>query len=78
MGMRPDHVTRMALVIGFPEIRTTERAVCELCSAEITTTNGGRDTGSAFVSFERLLDRHMEERHPNVCVLPAVSERPAA
>jgi hypothetical protein len=28
-----------------------------------------------FVSFERLLDRHMEERHPNVCLLPAVSER---
>jgi hypothetical protein len=76
--MRPNHAARTATVIDFPEIRTTERAVCELCGDEISTINGGRDTGLAFVSFERLLDRHMEERHPNVCVLPAVSERLAA
>ncbi len=67
MTMGPNH--------GFPGIRTTERAVCELCGDEITTVNGGLHTGSAFVSFERLLDWHMEERHPNVCVLPAINER---
>jgi len=59
----------------FSGIRTTERAVCELCGDEITTIKGGLHTGSAFVSFEDLLDRHMEERHPNVCVLPAITER---
>ena len=41
MTMQPNH--------GFPGIRTTERAVCELCGDEITTINGGRHTGSAFV-----------------------------
>jgi hypothetical protein len=66
MGMRPHS--------DITEARTTERAVCELCGDEITTFNGGRRTGSGFVSFESLLDRHMEERHPNVCVLPAVDE----
>ena len=75
MAMRPNPATRMATVIDFPEIRTTERAICELCGSEILTTNGGLHNSLAFVSFERLLDRHMEERHPNVCVLPAVSER---
>jgi hypothetical protein len=66
IGMRPDHDIR--------GVRTTERAVCQLCGDEITTINGGRHSGSAFVSFERLLNRHMEERHANVCVLPADSE----
>jgi hypothetical protein len=65
--MRPEH--------DFPGIRTTERAVCDLCGEEITTVNGGRRTGSGFVSFEGLLDLHMEEQHPNLCVLPAVSEQ---
>ena len=59
----------------FPELRTTERAVCKLCGDEIITNNGGRHTGLAFVSFERLLDRHVEERHPNICLVPAISER---
>jgi hypothetical protein len=62
----------------FPEIRTTERAVCELCGDEIITYNGGRPTGLAFVSFERLLDLHVEERHPNICLVPAVSDRQVA
>jgi len=52
------------------EIRTRERAVCELCKEEISTVNGGRRTGVGFISFESLLDRHMAERHPNVSVLP--------
>lgn len=65
----------MATFIDFPEIRTTERAICELCGSEILTTNGGLHTSLTFVPFERLLERHMEERHPNVCLLPAASER---
>jgi hypothetical protein len=65
--MRPDR--------DFPGIRTTERAVCELCGEEIATINGGRHTGLEFVSFERLLDRHVEERHANVCVLDDAGER---
>ena len=67
MGMRPNH--------DFRQSPTVERAVCQLCGDEITTINGGRHTGSGFVSFERLLDRHMEERHPNVCLLAAASEQ---
>ncbi len=67
MGMRQDH--------DLHAIRTNERAVCELCGYQMQTINGGRHTGLAFVSFESLLDRHMEERHPNVCVLPVVSEQ---
>ncbi len=65
---------RMRTAIEVPEIRSTERAVCELCGDVITTTNGGRQTSLAFVPFERLLDLHMEQRHPNVCVLPERSE----
>ena len=61
---------RVGTAVEFPEIRSTERAVCELCGDVISTTNGGRRTGSVLVPFERLLDLHMEQRHPNVCVLP--------
>jgi hypothetical protein len=70
MGMRPNH--------DFRGSRTIERAVCDLCGDEIYTINGGRHTGAGFVSFERLLDRHMEERHPNVSVLPDAGERQVA
>jgi hypothetical protein len=62
---------RMGTVVEIPEIRSTERAVCELCGDMISTANGGRHTGLGFVPFERLLDLHMEQRHANVCVLPA-------
>ena len=68
----------MATVAEFPGIITTERAVCELCGGIIATTNGGLYTGLRFVPFERLLDLHMAERHPNVCVLPAARERKIA
>jgi hypothetical protein len=61
----------MGTVTDFREIGSTERAVCELCGGVIATTNGGRFTGLGFIPFERLLDLHMKERHPNVCVLPA-------
>jgi hypothetical protein len=56
------------------EIRSTEQAICELCGDMISTVNGGRHTGPAFLSFERLLDLHMEQRHANVCVLPLRGE----
>jgi hypothetical protein len=55
-------------------MKTEERAVCTLCGEVITTTNGGRSVGGVFVSFERLLDLHMEQRHANVCVLPQRGE----
>ena len=76
--MKLNQATRMGTVIDFPEIRSTERAICELCGAEISTTNGGRYAGLTFVTFEKLLDLHMEQRHPNVCVLPARGERAIA
>jgi hypothetical protein len=62
--------TRMNVAVDVPGIRTTERAECELCGDVITTTNGGRYIGPAFLPFERLLDLHMEQRHSNVCVVP--------
>jgi hypothetical protein len=65
---------RMGTVIEMPEIASTEQAICELCGDLIRTVNGGRRTSSGFVPFERLLDLHMEERHPNVCVLQARGE----
>lgn len=67
----------MATVTDFP-LKSTERAVCELCGGVIATTNGGLHTGLRFIPFERLLDLHMAERHPNVCVLPAERERKIA
>ena len=60
-------------VIEGSEVRWT-RAVCELCGQVITASNGGRHTGLIFLPFERLLDMHMEQRHPNVCVLPIPGE----
>jgi len=36
--------------------------------------DSNRHSGSVFVSFERLLDLHMKERHPNLCVLPASAD----
>ncbi len=51
-------------------MKTNERAVCGLCGEVITTTNGGRNVGGTFVTFERILDLHMEQQHGNVCVLP--------
>ena len=72
--MKTKHIPHMATVSEFPEIRTTERAVCELCGGVITTTNGGRHTGLGFISFERLLDSHMKERHANICLLPALED----
>ena len=67
----PNHLeATIATPIEGRAIRTTERAVCELCGAIISTTDGRRHTGLTFISFERLLDLHMEHRHPNVCVLP--------
>jgi hypothetical protein len=71
------HPTRMATVTEFP-VRSTERAICELCGGIIVTKNGGLYTGLRFVPFERLLDLHMAERHPNLCVLPAARERKIA
>lgn len=69
------HPITMRTIHDFPGVQTTERAVCELCGGVITTVNGGRRTGWGFISFEALLDRHMEDRHPNMCVLPVVSEQ---
>jgi hypothetical protein len=60
--------------VEVPAVTSTERAVCDLCGAVIATTNGGRHTGLVFLPFERLLDLHMEQRHPNLCVLPAPGE----
>ena len=59
----------MQPIYEFPGIRTRERAVCQLCGEEIMTVNGGRRTGLEFLSFETLLQRHAQERHPNVCEL---------
>jgi hypothetical protein len=67
----------MATVTDFP-LMSTERAVCELCGGIIATTNGGLYTGSRFIAFERLLDIHMAERHPNVCVLQPARDRKIA
>ena len=67
----------MGAVTDFREIRSTERAVCELCEGVITTTNGGRHSGLGFISFERLLDLHMKERHANLCVLPVLENSKA-
>ena len=67
----------MGKVTEFP-VHSTERAVCELCGGIIATTNGGVHTGLRFIPFEHLLDQHMAERHPNVCVLPAAAERKIA
>ena len=72
--MEMTNATCMGTTIDVPEIRSTERAVCELCGDIISTVDGGRYTGSAFLPFERLLDLHMEQRHANVCVLPAPGE----
>jgi len=72
--MEMSNAKRMETVNEVPEIRSTERAMCELCGDVISTTNGGRHTGSAFLPFERLLDLHMEQRHANVCVLPVRGE----
>ena len=68
----------MATVSDFRQIRSTERAVCELCGEVITTTNGGWHTGLGFIPFERLLDLHMKDRHANVCVLPVDEDSRAA
>ena len=68
----------MGTVTGFPEMRSTERAVCELCGGVISTANGGLHTALGFVPFERLLDLHMAERHPDICVLPAPRQRQKA
>lgn len=76
--MKSHHTSHAGTVTDFPAIGSSERAVCELCGAVITTTNGGRHAGLSFISFERLLDVHMAERHPNLCVLPASGERRAA
>jgi hypothetical protein len=65
---------RMGTAIEIPEIRSTERAICELCGDVISTTNGRQHSGLAFLPFERLLDLNMEQRHANVCVLPVRGE----
>jgi hypothetical protein len=78
MQMKTKHIPHMGSVSEFPEVRTTERAVCELCGGVVTTTNGGRHTGLGFICFERLLDLHMKERHANVCPLPAPAARKTA
>jgi hypothetical protein len=76
MSRRPDkamdmhNAKRMGAATEIAESRTTERAICELCGDMISTVNGGRHTGSLFLSFERLLDLHMEQRHANISVLP--------
>jgi hypothetical protein len=72
--MEMSNAKRMETTLEASEMRSTERAVCELCGEVISTVNGGRHTGSAFLPFERLLDLHMEQRHANVCVLPVGSE----
>jgi hypothetical protein len=76
--LQPSYIIQyaMATVTNFP-LRSTERAVCELCGGIIATTNG-LYTGLRFISFERLLDLHMAERQANVCLLPAARERKIA
>jgi len=76
--MKTKHIPHMGSVSEFREISSTEQAVCELCGAVITTRNGGRHTGLGFISFERLLDLHMKERHANVCPLPAATDHKKA
>ena len=66
-----NNAERMGTATEVAESRSTERAICELCGDVISTVNGGRHTGSLFLPFERLLDLHMEQRHANLCVLPA-------
>jgi hypothetical protein len=72
--MEISHTMRGVRASEVPAVQSTERAVCDLCGAVIATTNGGRHTGLVFLPFERLLDLHMEQRHPNLCVLPASGE----
>jgi hypothetical protein len=72
--MEMSNAKRMGTAVEVPEIRSTEHAICELCGDVISTTNGGRHTGSVLLPFERLLHLHMEQRHPNVCVLPVRGE----
>ena len=72
--METTNANRVGTANEVPEIRSTERAICELCGDMISTVNGGRHTGPAFLSFERLLDLHMQQRHANVCVLPVPGE----
>jgi hypothetical protein len=72
--MEMSKAKRMETTVEVTDIRSTERAVCELCGDVISTTDGGRHTGLAFLPFERLLDLHMEQRHANVCVLPVRGE----
>ena len=76
--VKSKHIHGTGSVSEFPEIRSTERAVCELCGGVIATTNGGRHTGLGFLSFERLLDLHMKERHANLCPLPAPEDHKIA
>ena len=76
--MKSKHIAGTGSVSEFPEIRSTERAVCELCGGVIATTNGGRHAGLGFLSFERLLDLHMKERHANLCPLPAPADHKKA
>jgi hypothetical protein len=76
--MKTKHIPHMGTVSEFPEVRSTERAVCELCGGVITTMNGGWHTGLGFISFERLLDLHIKERHANVCPLPAAADQKKA
>lgn len=72
--MEMSNAKRIKATVEVLKMRSTERAVCELCGDVISTVDGGRHTGSAFLPFERLLDLHMEQRHANVCVLPVRGE----
>jgi hypothetical protein len=72
--MEINHVRHTGYVIQVPPVHSTERAVCELCGDVIATVNGGRHSGLSFLTFERLLAMHMEQRHANLCVLPASGE----
>jgi hypothetical protein len=72
--MEISQIKRMGNVTEVAQAKSTERAVCELCGHVIATTNGGRHTGLVFLPFERLLEMHMEQRHPNLCVLPGTDE----
>jgi hypothetical protein len=72
--MEMSNSERMETTTEVPDIRSTEQAVCELCGDVISTIDGGRRIGSAFLPFERLLDLHMEQRHANICVLPVRGE----
>jgi hypothetical protein len=72
--MDMSNARRVEPSVRVAEFISTERAVCELCGDVVSTVGGGRHTGLGFVPFERLLDLHMEKRHPNVCVLPVRDE----